>query len=82
MKTRLTPVLLATSLGNCDEDGRLMYVGERLVAVIVMLSDIHAESSGRWFIEATFGVNRSDETFGSADEAAEWILTVGSDRSR
>jgi hypothetical protein len=49
----LEPVRVAT--GAEDEEGRLVFADERLVAVLVRLSDQHDALAGRWFFEAGFG---------------------------
>jgi hypothetical protein len=47
------PVRVAT--GGEDEEGRLVFADERLVAVLVRLSDQHDALAGQWFFEAGFG---------------------------
>ena len=74
MSPRLAPVTLGTSLGSSDEHGQLLYVGERLVAVLVCLSDDHEDLKGRWFIEAAFGLPTCDATFTTLNEVIEWVL--------
>ena len=44
--------------GSADEDGRLVFVNDRLLAILVRLErDDHVEPEfwGRWFLEAGFG---------------------------
>ncbi|RZI59883.1 MAG: hypothetical protein EOP14_03410 [Pseudomonas sp.] len=41
--------------GGPDEEGRLVFVADRLVAVLVQLSDQHQETAGQWFLEHGFG---------------------------
>jgi len=74
-------VLLGTSWADEDEDGRLFYIDDRLVAVLVLLSPCHEELSGRWFIDAVFGAPSCDATFGTAEEAAEWLVPHNAARS-
>ncbi len=48
------PVKVAT--GSPDEDGRLVFAGGELVAVLVELSqELHRDLGGCWFVEAGFG---------------------------
>lgn len=73
MSVTLLPVLVET--GTADEDGRLVFHGGKLVAVLVRLSDEHEGMSGRWFLERGFG--RLDRpcpsTFDGLDPACAWI---------
>ena len=48
----LTPVRLGTD--TADEDGRLVFAGDCLVAVLVQLAEGH-EAEGHWFLEHGFG---------------------------
>lgn len=49
------PILLAT--GSEDETGQLVFVDNRLVAVLVRLdSEAHGDLTGLWYVEKTFGV--------------------------
>ncbi len=41
--------------GGPDEDGRLVFAAEHLVAVLVRLSDQHDGITGQWFLEHGFG---------------------------
>jgi hypothetical protein len=74
MMIRLIPVTLGTSPGSRDDNGRLLYVGEHLVAVIVQLSSEHAALEGRWYIEAGFGVTECRETFMTLEDATQWTM--------
>ena len=73
MTLTLEPVRVAT--GADDEEGRLVFAGERLVAVLVRLSAQHQELAGHWFFEAGFG--RLDgplhPAFEELSEAQAWI---------
>jgi hypothetical protein len=53
----------------------LVFVANRLVAVISLLSPDHDELAGRWFIEATFGVPGSDDTFATLEAATYWVTS-------
>jgi hypothetical protein len=61
--------------GGPDEEGRLVFVAERLVAVLVQLSDQHQEAVGQWFLEHGFG--RLDKlrtpVFADLEAAQRWI---------
>ena len=67
------PVRIAT--GSEDEDGCLVFNDDRLIAVLVRLSDLHGDAEGKWFLEAAFG--RLDPTarpsFDTLDAAKLWI---------
>jgi hypothetical protein len=73
MTLRLEPICVATR--SADEDGCLVYADERLVAVLVRLSTLHESASGRWFLEAGFGITDWQEQpmFADLDEAQVWI---------
>jgi hypothetical protein len=60
-----------------QSEGRLAFVDETLVAVLVKLDDTHGELEGRWYAEAAFdSLERMEEsTFQTLDEAATWIRT-------
>ncbi len=68
------PVRLAT--GGNDENGCLVFVDDRLVAVLVQLSEAHKGLAGHWFLEAGFN-RRLDEpvepTFADLEAAQGWI---------
>ena len=70
----LQPVRVDT--GSEDEDGVLVFDTDRLVAVLVRLSDAHGDKAGRWFFEHGFG--RLDgtayPTFGDIEAAQDWIM--------
>jgi hypothetical protein len=74
MSLHLQPVMVAT---GADEEGMLVFDGERLVAVLVQLSELHAELGvvGHWFLETGYGrVNLPDNpTFPDLDAARAWI---------
>jgi hypothetical protein len=69
----LTPVRLGTD--TADEEGRLVFAGDRLVAVLVRLAEEH-EAAGQWFLEHGFG--RLDlpalPTFADLQAAEDWIV--------
>ncbi|HEY7382109.1 MAG TPA: hypothetical protein VH743_00445 [Beijerinckiaceae bacterium] len=64
--------------GTADEDGRLAYSNESLVAILVRLSDeCHGpEDRGRWHLECGFGPCTPLPALGafeSLDAAKAWI---------
>ena len=73
MNLRLQPVQVAT--GSDDQESRLVFADGFLAAVLVQLSDQHAEDAGKWFLEAGFG--RVDDyrapIFADLGEAQAWI---------
>jgi len=69
----LQPIRVATGF---DEEGMMVLDEEqRLVAVLVRLSDENEVAPGQWYLEAGFG--RLDgithPTFADLDAAQEWI---------
>ena len=74
MTLRLEPVRVATGL---DEEGMLVFVHDRLVAVLVQLSDAHEELgiTGHWFLETGYGFRLAGGkgTFPDLDAAQAWI---------
>lgn len=72
MALRLEPVRLA--LGD-DGDGRLVFVDDVLVAILVRLSDQHERRSGAWFLEVGFGQldGTTNPVFVDLDTAHSWI---------
>jgi hypothetical protein len=70
----LQPVEVMTS--SHDEDGRLAFADEQLVAVLVRLDDaVHEDERGSWFLEVGFSpCSRSIQpVFGSLEEAQAWV---------
>ena len=80
MSLSLQPMRVATGF---DEEGMLVLdEGQRLLAVLVRLSDDNEVSPGQWFVEAGFGrLDGGDHpTFSNLDMAQDWIgqrLTQG-----
>lgn len=73
MILRLQPVRVATGF---EEEGILVFDEEdRLVAVLVELSDQHEVAPGQWFLEAGFGPlsSVSYPTFADIDDGLAWI---------
>ena len=74
MALRLQPVRVAIGL---DEEGMLVFHHDRLVAVLVQLSDAHEELgiTGHWFLETGYGFRLTGEkgTFPDLDAAQAWI---------
>lgn len=74
----LRPVLVET--GSADEDGRLVFVRDRLVAVLVRLSaaahpDPDSGLRGKWFVEAGFGpcAAQAPDVFPALADAEAWV---------
>jgi hypothetical protein len=70
----LQPTRVAT---GSDEEGLLVYADDRLVAVLVHLSEENEIAPGDWYLEAGFG-SRLDgpyhPTFASLAAAQDWIV--------
>ncbi len=80
MTLSLQPMRVATGF---DEEGMLVLdEGQRLLAVLVRLSDENEAAPGQWFVEAGFGRldGGNHPTFFNLDMAQDWIgqrLTQG-----
>ena len=74
MTLRLEPVQVATGL---DKDGMLVFAGDRLVAMLVRLSEAHEDLgvAGHWHLEAGFGLRltRKKAAFPDLETAQSWI---------
>jgi hypothetical protein len=73
MSFSLHPVRVATGF---DEEGMMVLDGnQRLVAVLVRLSDDNEVAPGQWYLEAGFGRldGGSHPTFSNLDLAQAWI---------
>ena len=73
MSFTFQPVRVATSF---DEEGMMVLdEGQRLVAVLVRLSDDNEVAQGQWYLEAGFGrLGGPDHpTFSNLDMAQDWI---------
>jgi hypothetical protein len=68
----LQPVRVAT---GTDEEGMLVFSGDRLVAVLVRLSPGHDELAGHWFLETGYGPLSGPDhpTFPDPASAQVWI---------
>ena len=76
MSLLLQPVRVAT--GSADEKGCLVFdQDQRLISLLVQLSDEHEDLAGHWFYEAGFGPMDGPHhpTFPDLDAAQEWIST-------
>ena len=73
MNFTFQPVRVATGF---DEEGMMVLdEGQRLVAVLVRLSDGNEVAPGQWYLEAGFGRldGGSHPLFSNLDLAQEWI---------
>jgi len=73
MTLTLQPIRVTTGF---DEEGMMVLDGEqRLVAVLVRLSDANEVAPGQWYLEAGFGHidGGSHPTFSNLDLAQDWI---------
>jgi hypothetical protein len=79
---KLQPVRVNTGF---EEEGVLVFDDEqRLVAVLVHLSDRHEVAPGQWFLEAGFGPldDVSHPAFADLEEAQDWISRRLADPAR
>jgi hypothetical protein len=73
MSLTLQPIRVATGF---DEDGMMVFdEEERLVAVLVRLSDENEVAPGQWYLEAGFGEidGVQHPGFADLDTAQDWI---------
>jgi hypothetical protein len=73
MTLKLQPVRVATGF---EEEGMLVMADERLLAVLVRLSDENEVAPGEWYLEAGFGHyfdGPDHPLFRTLDEAQDWI---------
>ena len=72
MDLTFQPVCVANGY---DEEGLLVFADNRLVAVLVRLSNHHGELAGRIFLEVGFGGLSApgDETFPTIEAARAYI---------
>jgi hypothetical protein len=71
--------------GSSEEDGRLMLVDGKLVAVLVRLSDEHPhpELHEKWFVEAGCGpIFQRHEVFSTFEDAVTWIAQTVEHRTQ
>ena len=76
MGVRFEPVLVDTN--SPDEEGRLAFWQDRLVAVLVRLSsEYHGPNRHAWFLELSTGPcsTTQEHCFGDLQQAAAWIET-------
>ncbi len=62
--------------GTCDEDGRMVLVNGKLVAILVHLTGPYETPALRdkWFVEAGFGpLSDKHELFSTWEEAEAWV---------
>ena len=72
MNLSLQPVRIANGY---DEEGMLVFAEDRLLAVLVQLSDEHGVLAGQWYLEVGFGRldGPNHPTFPDLDAAQGWI---------
>ena len=73
MSFTFQPIRVATGF---DEEGMMVLDEQRLVAVLVRLSDENEVAPGQWYLEAGFGRldGGSHPIFSNLDEAQAWII--------
>jgi hypothetical protein len=72
----ITWLPIRVETGSPEENGRLVLVNGKLVAVLVHVSDAHPEPDlrGRWFVEAGFGpIFEKYKVFRSFEDAWAWV---------
>jgi len=73
MKLGFQPVTVETNAP--DEEGCLVFADNRLVTVLVRLSEEHGRKAGRWYLEHGFGkLDRPDHPiFTDLKDARDWL---------
>jgi hypothetical protein len=73
MTVTLQPVFVET--GSNDREGCLVFTDGRLAAVLVRLSEQHADLAGQWHYEHGFGPleGPTHPVFETLDAAQDWI---------
>jgi hypothetical protein len=73
MKLGFQPVTVETNAP--DEEGCLVFADNRLVAVLVHLSDEHGKKAGCWYLEHGFGKldGPAHPIFTDLNEAQDWV---------
>ena len=58
-----------------DEEGMLVFLDGRLVAVLVQLSEVHEGLAGAWFLETGYGplAGPDHSTFADLQASLDWI---------
>jgi hypothetical protein len=66
---------VAVDTNAVDEEGCLVFADNRLVAVLVRLSELHGRKAGRWYLEHGFGKldGPAHPDFTDLDEAQDWV---------
>jgi hypothetical protein len=73
MKLGFQPVTVGTNAPN--EEGCLVFANDRLVAVLVRLSEEPSKKAGHWYLEHGFGKldGPAHPIFTDLDEAQDWV---------
>jgi hypothetical protein len=73
MELGFQPITVETNAH--DEEGCLVFVNNRLVAVLVRLSEEHGRKAGRWYLEHGFGKldGPAHPIFIDLNEAKNWV---------
>jgi hypothetical protein len=80
MSLTLQPIRVAT--GFDDEGMMVLDEEQRLVAVLVRLSDENEVAPGQWYLEAGFGRIDGTNHFSNLDMAQDWISQRVADTAR
>ena len=73
MKLGFQPVIVETNAP--DEEGCLVFADNRLVAVLVRLSEAHGKKAGCWYLEHGFGKldGLAHPIFTDLNAARDWV---------
>ena len=71
MGITLRPVQIET--GSSDHESMLVFDENRLLAILVCLSELHESDAGVWHLEYGPIFGKNPGTFASLEQAASWI---------
>ena len=68
---------LEVATGSDDREGMLVLSNDRLIAVLVRLSNGHGANAGMWFLEHGFGLLDTTDhpVFADLHAVKRWVLT-------
>lgn len=72
MNLKFTPITIAV---RGSTEGHLVFLDDSLVAILVLLGNLHEDNAGKWYMETAFHESMvgKGHIFGSIIEAENWI---------
>lgn len=71
MSVTFRPVHVETGSSDCE--GMLVFDADRLIAILICLSDLHEDAAGTWYLEYGPSLSKAPGMFDSIDRAIAWI---------